>query len=89
MPLSPCSPFVAPAVSSAAISVTRSKPGPSGSSTKLSSKSTTPGDPGRFTGAQGNTCFWPESAMAPNQVPRFSRRRNARITGFSPLLAFW
>jgi len=53
-----------------------------------SSKSTTPATPGPFQSANGSTCFWPESAMHANQGPRFSRSRNARIAGFSPLLAF-
>lgn len=59
-----------------------------GSTTGVSSNSTRPTRaPAGFTGVHGSTCFWPLSAMAANQRPRFSRRRNSRITGFSPLLA--
>lgn len=69
------------------MSSTSANPAASGNSTTVSSNRTTPGDPGMFTVAQGMTCFWPSSAIAANHAPFFSRRRKARVTGFSPLLA--
>lgn len=64
----------------------RSQPLPSGRRTIVSSKSTTPREPGGFRGAHGMTCFCPESAMAHHQRPCFGRRSHSRIAGFSPLL---
>lgn len=58
-----------------------------GRRTGVSSNSATPPRPGGLSGTHGKTCFCPESAMAANQVPGFIPRRNARIAGFSPLLA--
>jgi len=70
------------------MSSTSIQPAGSGSSTTVSSKRTRPRAPTPLIGAQGSTCFWPESAIAANQIPRFCRRRKARIAGFWPLLAF-
>jgi hypothetical protein len=78
--------LLAPAVRSAARSSTITHPASSGSGTSVSSNITRP-RPVRFTGAHGITCFCPLSAMAANHGPRFGPRRNARIAGFSPLLA--
>lgn len=44
--------------------------------------------PAGLIGAYGTTCFWPLSATAANHAPRFGRRRNARIAGFSPFDQF-
>lgn len=41
--------------------------------------------PAGLIGAYGTTCFWPESAIAANHSPRFSRRSHARISGLFPL----
>lgn len=82
--------FVAPAVSSAVASSTSAQPASLvGRSTRVSSNRTAPPmPPAGLIGAYGTTCFWPLSATAANHAPRFGRRRNARIAGFSPFDQF-
>lgn len=64
------------------------QPSGPGRTTSVSSNSTRPRVvPARFSGVHWRTCFWPLSAIAANHAPRFGPRRNARIAGFSPLLA--
>lgn len=79
--------FVAPAVRRVAISCTSLQPAASGRVTSCSSKRTRPRAPGGLTGVHGTTCFCPLSAMAANHSPAFFRRRNSRMTGFSPFEA--
>ena len=59
-----------------------------GTTIRSSSIRTTPLRPGPFSGTKGSTCFCPVSAMAANQELVWSRSMNARIVGFSALLAF-
>jgi hypothetical protein len=77
--------FVHPRVSRSVMMATSDTS--SGTSTRRSSSMTTPERPGPFVGTKGRMCFCPLFARAANQAPVCSRSRNARIVGFSPLLA--
>ena len=80
--------LVAPTVRKVAVSSTNRQPSDvRGSVMSVSSKSARPVEPPGLIGAHGTTCFCPESATAATQSPVCGRRRNARIAGFSPLLA--